>query len=106
MALSLTRRWRWVVPASVLGVIAVGAVALPVLADDPDLPERTAEQLLADLEAADPVPISAPLAHRRGLAGFPECGRSWPGPPVRSRSWAARPALDSGTAATTCSGSR
>ena len=80
MALSLTRRWRWAVPASVLGVVAVGAVALPVLADDPDLPERTAEQLLADLEAAEPVPMSGTFTHTADL-GLPEVPQTGTGSP-------------------------
>ncbi len=80
MALSLTRRWRWVVPASVLGVVAVSAAALPVLADDPDLPERTAEQLLTDLEAAELVPMSGTFTHTADL-GLPEVPQTGTGSP-------------------------
>jgi len=80
MALSLTRRWRWVVPASVLGVVAAGAFALPVLADDPDLPERTAGQLLADLAAAEAVPMSGTFTHTADL-GLPEVPQTGTGSP-------------------------
>lgn len=80
MALSLTRRWRWVVPASVLGVVSIGAFALPVLADDPDLPDRTAEQLLADLASAEAVPMSGTFTHTADL-GLPEVPQTGTGSP-------------------------
>ncbi len=80
MAPSLPRRWRWAAPISVLGVVAVGAFALPVLADDPDLPERTAEELLDSLAAAEPVPMSGTFTHTADL-GLPEVPQTGTGSP-------------------------
>lgn len=43
---------RWAIPIGVTALVLGGAVVAPVLAATPDLPERTAEQLLTDLQGA------------------------------------------------------
>lgn len=65
-------RARWAVPA--VAVVAVGAAfTIPAIAsaDSPDLPDVTAEQLLASVASAEPTPLSGTAVYTARL-GLPE----------------------------------
>jgi outer membrane lipoprotein-sorting protein len=67
-------RWRWMVPAGVVAVIAAVVGLRPVMADaSPTLPPRTAAQLLASLPAAATHPFSGTvtITARLGLPDLP-----------------------------------
>lgn len=86
----VTRGWRgpratrWLVPAGVVAVLAVGATitAGSAGAASPDLPERTAAQLLADVSKATPQPFSGTVSQSSDL-GLP----SLPGTSSTSLQW-------------------
>lgn len=66
-------RRRWAVPAVVAGVVAVGFAAPPLVAaaGSADLPEVTAEELVADLLKAEPTALQGTVVHTARL-GLPE----------------------------------
>ncbi len=62
---------RWAVPAAAGSVILGGALLAPLAASaDAGLPPRTAEELLVDLQQAEPTPVSGTVATRAEL-GLP-----------------------------------
>lgn len=62
---------RWAVPAGLAAVVVgAGLVAPVVAAAEPDLPERTATELLDDLQSAEVTGFSGTLVHRADL-GLP-----------------------------------
>ncbi len=63
----------WVVPAAVSGAVAVALVSQPLLAtgDSNDLPDITAEQLIANVLDAEPQAISGTVVHTARL-GLPD----------------------------------
>jgi outer membrane lipoprotein-sorting protein len=67
---------RWAVPAGVAALVLGGAVAGPVLSAsaEVELPERSAAQLLTDLQTADVDAFSGTVAHHAdlGLPALPE----------------------------------
>lgn len=69
----LSSRLRWAVPAAVAGAVTA-AVTLPgafAAAGSPDLPERTAAELLADLGTSEVTALSGTVVQTSRL-GFPE----------------------------------
>lgn len=65
---------RWAVPAGLAAVVVgAGLVAPVVAAAEPDLPERTAAELLDDLQSAEVTGFSGTLVHRAdlGLSSLP-----------------------------------
>lgn len=63
---------RWAVPATLIGIVAVGSVAAPVLAGrTPQLPARTAGDLLTALQQAEPQPLAGTITQRADL-GLPQ----------------------------------
>lgn len=76
-----TRRLRWALPAGVAAAIAVGALTSSVTssaAAEPNLPTRTAAQLLVDLETANPPGFSGTIVEtaKLGLPQLPNIGGS------------------------------
>jgi outer membrane lipoprotein-sorting protein len=62
---------RWAVPAAAGSLILGGALLAPLAASaDAGLPPRTAEELLVDLQQAEPTPVSGTVATRAEL-GLP-----------------------------------
>lgn len=63
----------WVVPAAVSGAVAVALVSQPLLAtgDSNDLPDITAEQLIANVLDAEPQAMSGTVVHTARL-GLPD----------------------------------
>ncbi len=87
VAMTLTSRSRvvrWLVPVGVLAVIAAGATlnATSAGASSPDLPEKTATQLLAAVAQATPQPFSGSVTETADL-GLP----ALPGTSSTSLSW-------------------
>lgn len=72
MSLASRPGLRWTVPAGVAALVVGSAVAGPALAAsaDVDLPERSAAQLLTDLQTADVDAFSGTVAHHADL-GLP-----------------------------------
>lgn len=66
-------RRRWAVPALVAGVVAVGFATPPLVAaaGSADLPDVTAEEIVADLLAAEPTALQGTVVHTARL-GLPE----------------------------------
>lgn len=63
---------RWAVPGGVIAAVVGAAVLVPVFADtEADLPELTAAELLNEIAAAEPLPVSGTLVHTAD-AGIPE----------------------------------
>jgi outer membrane lipoprotein-sorting protein len=76
-----TRRLRWALPAGVAAAIAVGSLTSSVAssaAAEPNLPARTAAQLLVDLETANPPGFSGTIVEtaKLGLPQLPDIGGS------------------------------
>jgi outer membrane lipoprotein-sorting protein len=76
-----TRRLRWAVPAGVAAAIAVASLASSVTtsaAAEPNLPARTAAQLLVNLETANPTGFSGTIVEtaKLGLPELPDIGGS------------------------------
>ncbi|HEX7104826.1 MAG TPA: sigma-E factor regulatory protein RseB domain-containing protein [Acidothermaceae bacterium] len=76
-----TRRLRWALPAGVAAAIAVGSLTSSVTnsaAAEPNLPARTAAQLLVDLETANPPGFSGTIVEtaKLGLPQLPDIGGS------------------------------
>jgi len=74
-----TRRLRWALPAGVAAAIAVGSLTSSVTnsaAAEPNLPARTAAQLLVDLETANPPGFSGTIVEtaKLGLPQLPDIG--------------------------------
>ncbi len=63
----------WVVPAAVSGAVAIALVTQPLLAtgDSNDLPDITAEQLIANVLDAEPQAMSGTVVHTARL-GLPD----------------------------------
>ncbi len=69
---TLSPRARWAVPAVAAVAVATAFVAPPLLASaDADLPDVTAEQLVAAVAAAEPTPLSGTVVYTARL-GLPE----------------------------------
>lgn len=76
-----TRRLRWALPAGVAAAIAVGSLTSSVTnsaAAEPNLPARTAAQLLVALETANPPGFSGTIVEtaKLGLPQLPDIGGS------------------------------
>ena len=73
MSLASSRRSRWLVPATLVAVVAaaVTATAVGVAQASPQLPHRTAAQLLAGAISATPPPLSGTAVETVSL-GFPQ----------------------------------
>lgn len=76
-----TRRLRWALPAGVAAAIAVGSLTSSVTssaAAEPNLPARTAAQLLVSLETATPPGFSGTIVEtaKLGLPQLPDIGGS------------------------------
>ena len=76
-----TRRLRWALPAGVAAAIAVGSLTSSVTssaAAEPNLPARTAAQLLVNLETANPPGFSGTVVEtaKLGLPQLPNIGGS------------------------------
>lgn len=76
-----TRRLRWALPAGVAAAIAVGSLTSSVTssaAAEPNLPARTAAQLLVNLETATPPGFSGTIVEtaKLGLPQLPDIGGS------------------------------
>ncbi|EYR63696.1 hypothetical protein N866_18735 [Actinotalea ferrariae CF5-4] len=68
---SRSRAARWAVPTGLaVAVVGAGLVAPVVAAAEPDLPERTAAELIDDLQTAEVAGLSGTLVHRADL-GLP-----------------------------------
>lgn len=71
-ATSARRRWRWAAPAvAAVTIAAVASSSGLASAGPPDLPERTAAELLAGLADADPTALSGTVVQTARL-GLPE----------------------------------
>lgn len=69
---TLSHRARWAVPAVAAAAVAAAFIAPPLLASaDTDLPDVTAEQLVAAVAAAAPTPLSGTVVYTARL-GLPE----------------------------------
>lgn len=76
-----TRKLRWALPAGVAAAIAVASFTSSVAtsaAAEPNLPARTAAQLLVDLETANPTGFSGTIVEtaKLGLPQLPDIGGS------------------------------
>ena len=66
-------RTPWIAPIAVAGVVAVGLLAQPLLAsgEGSDLPDLTAEELVAQVMEAEPQAMSGTVVHTARL-GLPD----------------------------------
>lgn len=72
MATTNRARLRWIAPAAALALALGAPAALTAVANaDPALPEKTAEELLQDIAAAEPVPLSGTVVQQVDL-GLPD----------------------------------